>query len=218
MDTPPALLVCGLGRCGTTLMMNMLAVAGIPCVGTAPIYEETDIWSPCGGRLAADWRGHAVKMLDPHHSPDLGEQPVGLFNAIWMDRDFGEQAKSQLKFTKLMAGVPVTDGRNERRAMAKRLQADREKALATLRIDPRQKPAVYRCGGGFMTTTFEYVVDHPLESASQIINRLARWKYLTEFDASLRERMAGVVLKRSPKCVRDLSVELELARRAECAS
>ena len=43
MSAPPALLVAGLGRCGTSLMMQMLAAAGLPCVGEFPAYEVPEL-------------------------------------------------------------------------------------------------------------------------------------------------------------------------------
>ena len=71
-------IVAGLGRCGTSLVMRMLDVAGLPTIGGYPDWEcpetqgllETD---PAAWRSAVD--GQAVKLLDAHRwqLPDLGK-------------------------------------------------------------------------------------------------------------------------------------------------
>lgn len=78
--------VSGLARCGTSLMLQMLDAGGYPCWGTPPDYEPPNPppW---------DERHVAYKLILPHHDsrnwkPDL---------VVWLERDIGEQAKSQVK-------------------------------------------------------------------------------------------------------------------------
>jgi hypothetical protein len=40
MMSAPVIVVAGLGRCGTSLVMQMLAAAGLPCVGSFPDFED----------------------------------------------------------------------------------------------------------------------------------------------------------------------------------
>ncbi|TMV86442.1 sulfotransferase, partial [Thioclava sp. BHET1] len=87
------LFVAGLGRCGTTMVMNMLARGGAPMTGEAPAYEVEETWAACP-RLAS-WleanRGRAVKWIDPSAAP----MPAGtLGKTIFLTRHAREQAPS----------------------------------------------------------------------------------------------------------------------------
>lgn len=44
MDT--LILVCGFGRCGSSLVMQMLDVGGLPVVGSFPDYERAEASLP----------------------------------------------------------------------------------------------------------------------------------------------------------------------------
>lgn len=39
MSDKPTIFVSGLGRCGSSMTMQMLDAAGIPCIGDYPAYE-----------------------------------------------------------------------------------------------------------------------------------------------------------------------------------
>ena len=98
-------LVVGLGRCGSSLTMQMLAAGGMPVHGKAPTYEVEEAMV---GRMDRAWlaaqRG-AIKVLEPKRMPSLVLDHPG--NAIiWLDRDPDQQAKSQAKFLHLVADTP----------------------------------------------------------------------------------------------------------------
>jgi len=57
--TQPALLVAGLGRCGSSLTMQMLAAADIPCVGSAPRRRRRDALQLSAGLTTARLNGRA---------------------------------------------------------------------------------------------------------------------------------------------------------------
>lgn len=117
----PVLFVTGLGRCGTTMVMQMLQAAGVPCAGTYPAFEDIPI-SPSGVDQA--WidkqGGRAVKWIDPTVTRVRHANGA----AIFLTRDPVEQAKSQLKM------LGVRNDRNARRVMAKSIQRDTRHARA----------------------------------------------------------------------------------------
>lgn len=97
-----AIGVCGFGRCGTSMLMEMLAAGGIePAGNTAPRSHELLL----GGeglqdvvpRLAAtgDLDGHTVKLLDYALRWPIPTGPNWSF--VWLDRDHVEQARSTMK-------------------------------------------------------------------------------------------------------------------------
>lgn len=114
--TAQSIAVCGLGRCGSSLVMQMLAAGGVPCTGRFPAFE---------GRQVA---GHAFKVLDPQ-SPHV-TMPEWANTVIWIDRNPNEQAKSHVKFTALVADQPYS--REARRKLPESLKRDRSAAMAML--------------------------------------------------------------------------------------
>jgi hypothetical protein len=59
----PIILVAGLGRCGSSLVMRLLDAAGVPTVGTFPAFEEQTLPRDALGWVEA-YAGRAVKVLD----------------------------------------------------------------------------------------------------------------------------------------------------------
>ncbi|MHB8286386.1 MAG: hypothetical protein ACYDD1_17175 [Caulobacteraceae bacterium] len=66
----PTIIVSGLGRCGSSLTMQMLNAAGVHCVGSFPSFEGPECEAFQEGFITAErWAavaGRAVKLLDPH--------------------------------------------------------------------------------------------------------------------------------------------------------
>ena len=125
----PTIVVAGLGRCGSSLTMQMLSAGSVPCVGKPPDFEDerTSALS-----FDADWfdslGGVAVKLLDAQRIP---LRPFSNHVVIWLDRDPREQARSMLKMASL--ALPNVDrGRRGVRLVAKSIERDRELALARL--------------------------------------------------------------------------------------
>jgi hypothetical protein len=188
----PIIFVAGLGRCGTSLTMQMLHRAGISCAGRWPSFEPPQIKPR--GTIDSDWLmmqcGGAVKWLDPHLARFENRVP-GI--VIWLDRDWKEQAKSQIKMAMPLIGDDPTASRREWRAMMAGLRRDRAAALhETLRF-PR------------MFTTFERLILSPLTTSLAIAHFLLQHGYRVD-----AEVMAEAVLPRKIACRGDLSIELSL--------
>jgi hypothetical protein len=126
MSAPQIIMVAGLGRCGTSLALQMLAAGGVDCVGPYPSFEDAEhdqLRRTAPAEWAARAAGKAVKVLDPHRNPP----PIGpAYRVLWLFRDWADQARSQLK----MVGAPQS--RANRKRMERLLHADTERATAAL--------------------------------------------------------------------------------------
>jgi hypothetical protein len=186
----PWIAVAGLARCGTTLTMNMLHAAGIPCIGCAPAFEVAEINHRAVSRdFLNRYPGHAFKHLDPHLAPLPRELPLLV---IWLDRDPKEQAKSQAKFVTVLMGLP-TPTRAHIRRMAQGLKRERPVALAQYNGCPR------------LVLQFEEVLKEPRTAALQIAAFLRAYWGLLDID-----RMAAQVRSRTPECQPGLDIELAM--------
>lgn len=194
MSIQPVILVAGLGRCGTTMTMHMLAAAGVPCVGGAPSYEveEVNHHTPDAAWLAAQG-GKALKLLDPHHCRPLPRLPALV---VWLDRDAMEQARSQAKFAHLVAGFPRAN-RGQVRRMADGLRNERH--LGVMAVASHLQ----------LRLTFEGVLADPMLAALRIAGFLR--PEFGELDATA---MARVVRPRSPACAPDLAMEIAMLEAA----
>ncbi len=188
MTDRPTLLVSGLGRCGTSLMMQMLDAGGYPVFGSWPDYE-----APIMRELPANadgWRelaeGKAIKVLDPHR----WTPPGGRYLAIWLDRDLNQQVASQLKL------IGEARSRQKRRAFASGLARGRTSAVATLD----------RIGASVLRTSFEDLISRPHPTLERIDRFLGGG-----FDV---EAMVRQIVPRSPRNYPGL-LEHELVMRAE---
>ena len=190
MSNKPTIFVSGLGRCGSSMTMQMLDAAGIPCVGDYPSFET---WETDNAVVSLEWlsghQGCAAKMLDPHRSsvPDDANCVI-----IWLDRDAEQQAKSQCKMISVLGDVDV---RGQWRRMRSQIRRDRRKCLKIIDRWP------------VMMLTFEDILSEPLETSMNIAKYLSPW-----FDISRRSMsdMASEVLPRKGACMPDLSIEATL--------
>lgn len=194
MTEKPIIFVCGLSRCGTSLTMQMLHRAGIPCAGEWPAFEPDEI-APSRGYLDRDWlkshAGHAIKLLDPfrfHIDADIDRL------IIWLDRDHKQQARSQAKFTHLLAGVPMPNRRQLRRWEG-RLFEDRPRSM--LRLGLKWPKLVVR---------FEDLIQPGSVTTAEITTFL-RGFGLGDFSA---EEMQKAIRPRGPECQPGLDIELSL--------
>ncbi|MBW6524457.1 hypothetical protein KZ810_13190 [Sphingomonas sp. RHCKR47] len=171
------ILVAGLGRCGTSLALQMLHAGGIACVGTTPSYEDATIdgfrrtdpqaWAACSA-------GKAVKLLDPHRSPP----PLGpRYRTLWLFRDWRDQARSALKF------IGASQDRASRKRMEHALKADTDKAVG----------ALWRVGASpAQVIPFDCLLLRPRQTAELMARAIGR-----EINV---DRAASVVIDRSPRC------------------
>lgn len=105
--TLPTVIVAGFGRCGSSLVMQMLHAAGFPVTGEYPSFERDEYntggLSPPAG---------ASKILNLECNPP----PAGAYRWVWLDRSPAQQAKSQAKFLLELSGIRMS--RRDVRRMA----------------------------------------------------------------------------------------------------
>jgi hypothetical protein len=189
--TEPTILVAGLGRCGSSLVMQMLAAAGVPTVGVYPAFEDAmTLRLPAldaQREFYAAAKGRAVKLLDPHlHAP-----PIGLeYRTIFLSRHPAEQAKSMLKL------LGTRNDRAARRAMEHSVRQDTGRA----------RQAVARIGDGrFLNLSFENIIHDPLGAAIAIAAHIRR----SPAEWISVDAMVRCVRRRPPTCL-PYMLELEL--------
>lgn len=140
------LLVSGLGRCGSTLMMSMLDAGGYPIFererGGPPGYEHPIAIN--GARVRSSASG-AVKWLCPMDQAP----PPRVRGSIFMVRNHHEQSRSHHKFLTTVLRVPDLPGWSIKRHSA---------SLA--RDEPRSRKALAR-RGPVMVVRFERLVADP---------------------------------------------------------
>lgn len=151
------MLICGFGRCGSSLAMQMLAAGGMPTTGLYPGFEDEAVMATMKAR-AAFYRanaGRAIKVLDPHLYPI----PGGLeYRAVWLDREPREQAKSIVKWAGAMLGHGVHAPRGRAKAIERGLQRDRAKAIDQVKSVTRD----------ILFLTFEQLVEGPASAAKAL--------------------------------------------------
>lgn len=192
----PVVLVCGLGRCGTSLTMQMLHAGGLPCIGHWPAFEEHRAnFESFDADFIASHPGHAVKILDPQRVRLQQGQVLSRLPAIviWLLRDFTEQAKSQAKLLESFVGM--TSNRLHRRRLVASLR--RDTALAHDALD----------GLPMRTVPFERLVYDPADGAATIDS------FLREHGLRIdQQKAAAAVIDRPTSCLPDM-LEVELLRR-----
>lgn len=187
-------LVCGFGRCGSSLVMQMLEAGGFPVTGKWPAFEDDIVMQ---GAPAARWAsmiGKAVKSIDTHVFPP----PISIkYRAILMTRDHQQQAKSTAKFTRVVNGLEI--GRAGRRRLAESYRKDSPAMLATLHD---------LCGDkGWSSLSFERLLADPFGSAVQIAQN-ATGEARPNLDISA---MTRAVRSREPHCLPGM-LEADLLR------
>lgn len=175
------IVVSGLSRCGTTMLMRCLDFGGVECVvdeDMMPSYETKLSRADNAVMLAQGrfgTRDHAIKVLSPwiqHLRPD----PTA--RVVWCRRKWGEQAASIRKVTKEWHGLysPET-GRSVRRATKEHLKA--------LSIVWKRDPVI---------VDFESMLSSPRATLTELVDELG----LEGFDL---EWAAEAVIPRTPRCL-----------------
>jgi hypothetical protein len=180
--------VCGFGRCGSSMLMQMLAAGGLPAApGAATVSGEHPSLDDA---FAAAVPGTAVKLLDLALAANQGV-PVrldGPWALIWLDRDPRWQAESFRKFVRWTMGVRLTV--NDTRVFRESLIRDREPSLDWLR----------GWGHPLLTVSFDAVLAAPVLEAERVAAFLP-WAGLDV------QAMASVVHERDARVRPDMSVE-----------
>jgi hypothetical protein len=183
--TSGPIVVSGFGRCGSSLVMQMLHAGGVPCLGDYPAFDGRATVQP----------GQAVKILDPHRSaPTPYAIPPGA-RVIWLDRDPSDQARSIVKFTRMLMGVNYS--RDQRRALVKQLLGDRRKAMLAIGSRP------------LLVLSFDSLLANPNACARKLAEFVGGEFDGGEFDVDAAARQ---VRPRSPDCAGGMDMELALMR------
>lgn len=189
----PPIFVAGMGRCGTSLVMQILHAGGIKCLGGFPAFEPECVGFDRDTRSLISQTGVAMKILDPQLSswPEKFDAKI-----IWLNRDMREQSKSQIKF--LQASTNAVIDSKAWRDVWKSLKIDKFKCVDWWN----------RCSTEPLFLSFEEVLSDPETSIRQIEN----------FIGVKLPNAESCVIRRSPKSRRDISLELALIRAEEVAS
>lgn len=179
------IIVTGLGRCGSSLVMQLLAASGVEVTGVKPFYEADAV------RLSAfdpDWLsqqdGKAVKILAVQNV----DMPKGDYKVIYCYRDHKEQAKSQKKFYE-----SILPGHKTSTAMlASRIKKESKLCLqAAKRLGP--------------TLSVKFEDFHNEQGLMKNIANLCRFLSLDPEKAAVP--MYNTVIKRPKECMPDMQVE-----------
>jgi len=189
MPDTPILFVTGLGRCGTTMVMQMLHTAGVPCAGTYPAFEDIPV-APSG--VDHDWlarqAGRAVKWIDPTVTHVRHRNGA----AIFLTRDPAEQARSQLKM------LGASQDRATRRLLERAIRRDTRRARAIV---------TNLFGAHFVRQVhYDKALRNPLIAAADIAALCDN----LGLPFGRIEDAAAVVHERDGKCRPDMRVELDM--------
>lgn len=186
--TEPTIGVTGFGRCGSTMVMAMLDAGGVPPVeGSGPRSYELPGVSHAFSLPPGSLGGRAIKLLDSVSY--YGIVPATEWRFVWVDRDYGQQAKSFVKFARRLLGVDLPDAASAVKRIAASYAVDRPKVLG-----------LYRAAGPVLVLKYERVLADPLKAARALRRLVPQLDVLAA---------AAAVHRRSAECRPDLSFELE---------
>lgn len=179
----PTIIVCGLGRSGSSLVMRMLHAGGMPVFASEEVLFETMYAT----RPVRQWlhhaQGMAVKILDPVR---FGPWPPPSMDHrfIWIQRDFIEQARSHLKLQRRQ-GMVMSRPRQRVKHYTRQLQTEHMQNLARV-IYPSMS---------FFQIQFEELLANPVDHAKAIADYVGP-EHVVDAD-----RMAAQVIARDPRCM-----------------
>lgn len=176
----PCVIVSGLGRCGSSLAMQMLQAGGMRCVGTYPAFEHH---ATIPEDLTLEWvqsaGGWAFKLLDPQRCAFRFDAARAV--VILLRRDPRQQAESMAKFSSMVVGLPFSRGQRKRLAAA--FASDLPNARAKFSALP------------LVEMRFEEMIEAPIEAATRM--RAFLYSHGFSLDAA---KAARVVRPRSAAC------------------
>lgn len=174
------IIVCGFGRCGSSLVMQMLYEAGIDCSGHWPSFEDGRATKllPDDHSWLSEYEGKALKVLDP-----LRCLPPWLrldCKSIWLSRNPRQQAKSWAKVQRKLGYKPSRDSVNKH----SRWMRDRA---------ARSRALLQAVAGSVLYLDFERILDKP-ESEATLLAAYIDKQHMVH-------RMAQCVVRRPAKCL-----------------
>tara|TARA_R110000824_G_scaffold64402_2_gene168248 strand:+ start:19686 stop:20282 length:597 start_codon:yes stop_codon:yes gene_type:complete len=184
MNKNEILVVSGFGRCGTSLVMQMLYDGGMPVyydkVGSFETDKSTQL--PRNDKWLEDCKGKAVKILDLHR---FVPTPRFDYRFIWLSRRPRDQAASTVKFWK------ATGNRFNKKdhELKTHLRVSYTRDIATC-LDVIRGLANKRLP---LMMQFEDIIANPLSSAGKLSNFIENTLDI--------DKMAKAVLPRKPECL-----------------
>ena len=168
-------LVTGLGRCGTSLAMQMLEAGGAPVVGKAPWYEPPptvpENYSP---KWLARQEGKFVKLINPKQF----EYPEAEYRILWLTRDPMQQVMSIIKLQ-----IAQTN---------RRYTGTLEQGVANLKNNERgTRRFLERLGSG-MHMKFEDIIAEPMDAAERIARHFSLEAEIATMAAVVWDRNTSV--------------------------
>lgn len=208
-DLTPTVIVHGIGRCGSSLAMQMLEAGGWPVVGRYPDHEPEEVSPFHQGAVTsrraheitvpADWIGRAVKLIWPAAWGWGGGSPAIVVLAT---RDPLIQAESQVKLMRaMMPGAPIDSSRRKLRQLAD----------ANAEDTARARSLVQRAGAPLLEWPFVGVLRDPRRMAL----RLSSFLHEHCGQGLDVDRAAAMVIPRSPRCYPGLLEAILLAKAQE---
>jgi len=185
-------VVSGFGRCGSSMVMQMLYAGGMPIDldrAKWPYIEDSRQTRRSDQSWVAEYAGSVLKWLEP----SVYVPPTGLpFQTIWLDRDLKQQAKSHVKFNRARGRADIRE-RMHGQSFKQFMDGKRERRPAALEIWRRRGPV--------LIMRYEGVKNDPLDSAK----RMAEFTgHELDIDA-----MVAAVVDSQTKCRNDM-LEVEL--------
>lgn len=188
------IVVSGIPRCGSSLIMRMLHVGGLPVIidennFVSYEYYQTERFSSIGN---SDWLkpGHAIKILDIHRKKLPADKE---YKIIYLLRDPLQQAKSQIK---LMHETGIfLQGSQPHKKIKKSIEIDNIKA------------SLYYQKFAHIKISFEDLIS----DTKNVCQKLQL--FIGPIDEHLHfldlQAMENIVVKRSVSCMPDMSIEIE---------
>jgi hypothetical protein len=178
-------IVAGIPRCGSSLVMRMLYMGGYDVVANLGrmSFEDSRAGQPpeLAPALLDEACGRAVKVLDLHRF----ELPAThRYQFIVLRRDPIEQAKSQAKFLRLLAGVDVN-------------REHRQRLCAAIKVDQKRVEQLAARNGRTLVVSFEQLLAKPEEQALEIARHVVWQRGL----ALGVKQMAACVVTRPATCL-----------------
>ena len=180
-------IVAGFGRCGSSLVMQMLSAGGMDCTSETsewPSYEDQRQTTllPSESEWLNEFNGKAIKVLEP------AKYLIGVSGlnarAIWLDRAPKQQAKSTAKLLRETRELNMSH--DDIAKMAKYFKEERARNIRVL-----QKAI----NGPLRRMRFEDILRCPQIAAAVI----------SDFVPGLRMKpMAAAILDRKPDCFEGL--------------
>lgn len=175
-------IVTGLGRCGSSLVMQILKESGLNVTGKAPYYEADEAKISQFNHEWFDYQSDCViKVLGLH----LCKIKKGDYKIIYCYRDIKEQAQSQKKFYK-----QILNSHAQKKVLVSRIRKESKLCLAAAKKL-----------GPTLSLKFEDFQNEPLKCIARIC------LFLNVDPEKYSVPMYNAIIKRTTSCMPDMRIE-----------